>query len=65
MTDPCTRREEMMLSRSSSLLWKILLSTSISITLLLVLTGWFVQDQVLRAMSRRSAEGDAEQLAGL
>ena len=34
-----------------SLLWKILLSTSVAITILLVLTGWFVQDQVLRSMS--------------
>ena len=34
-----------------SLLWKILLSTSVAITVLLVLTGWFVQDQVLRSMS--------------
>jgi signal transduction histidine kinase len=34
-----------------SLLWKILLSTSIAITILLALTGWFVQDQVFRSMS--------------
>ncbi len=38
--------------RHPSLLWKILLSTSIAITLLLVLTGWFVQDQMLAAMSQ-------------
>jgi len=38
--------------RSLSLLWKILLSTSIAITLLLALTGWFVQDQMLQAISR-------------
>ena len=39
-------------SKSLSLLWKILLSTSIAITILLALTGWFVQDQMLRAMSQ-------------
>ncbi len=38
--------------KSLSLLWKILLSTSIAITVLLALTGWFVQDQMLRAMSQ-------------
>jgi signal transduction histidine kinase len=38
--------------KSLSLLWKILLSTSIAITVLLGLTGWFVQDQMLRAMSQ-------------
>jgi signal transduction histidine kinase len=38
--------------RSPSLLWKILLSTSIFITALLALAGWFVQDQALRAMSQ-------------
>ncbi|MGI8989475.1 MAG: hypothetical protein ACR2I2_07810, partial [Bryobacteraceae bacterium] len=38
--------------RHPSLLWKILLSTSIAITILLAFTGWFVQDQVLRAMSQ-------------
>ena len=38
--------------RGLSLLWKILLSTSIAITILLALTGWFLQDQMLRAMSQ-------------
>lgn len=38
--------------KSLSLLWKILLSTSIAITVLLALTGWFVQDQMLRATSQ-------------
>lgn len=38
--------------RSPSLLWKILLSTSVFITALLALAGWFVQDQALRAMSQ-------------
>ncbi|MDQ6708232.1 MAG: ATP-binding protein [Acidobacteriota bacterium] len=38
--------------RHLSLLWKILLSTSIAITILLAFTGWYVQDQVLRAMSQ-------------
>src|SRR5271165_4593927 len=38
--------------RQPSLLWKILLSTSIFITVLLAMTGWFVQDQVLHAMSQ-------------
>lgn len=40
-----------------SLLWKILLSTSIFITALLALTGWFVQDQVVRSMSE-SLDGE-------
>lgn len=35
-----------------SLLWKILLSTSVAITVLLALTGWFVQDQMLASMSQ-------------
>lgn len=35
-----------------SLLWKILLSTSVAITALLALTGWFVQDQMLASMSQ-------------
>ncbi len=39
-------------ARPLSLLAKILLSTSVAITLLLALTGWFVQDQMLRAMSQ-------------
>ena len=38
--------------KGPSLLWKILLSTSIAITALLALTGWLLQDQVLRAMSQ-------------
>lgn len=35
-----------------SLLWRILFSTSIAITFLLVLTGWFVHDLTLNALSR-------------
>ena len=31
-----------------SLLWKILLSTSLAITVLFALIGWFVQDQFVR-----------------
>ncbi len=38
--------------KQPSLLWKILLSTSTAITLLLAITGWFVQDQMLGAMSQ-------------
>ena len=34
-----------------SLLWKILLSTSIAITVLLALTGWFIQDQTLSVLT--------------
>ena len=34
-----------------SLLWKILLSTSIAITLLFAVTGWIVQDQFVRIAS--------------
>jgi signal transduction histidine kinase len=34
-----------------SLLWKILLSTSIALTLLFVVTGWIVQDHVIRTTS--------------
>lgn len=43
----------MMFSRISglSLLWKILLSTSIALTLLFAITGWIVQDAATRAMS--------------
>src|SRR6202521_6157348 len=43
----------MMFSRISglSLLWKILLSTSIALTLLFAITGWIVQDTATRAMS--------------
>lgn len=42
-----------MLARISrlSLLWKILLSTSIALTLLFALTGWIVLDSATRAMS--------------
>src|SRR5579864_3485370 len=42
-----------MFSRISglSLLWKILLSTSIALTLLFAITGWIVQDTATRAMS--------------
>ena len=34
-----------------SLLWKLLLSTSIAVTLLFALTGWVVQEQFVRAAS--------------
>ena len=34
-----------------SLLWKILLSTSIAITLLLAVAGWFVQNRTRSALS--------------
>src|SRR5690348_6674042 len=34
-----------------SLLWKILFSTSLAITLLLALAGWFVQEQTRTALS--------------
>src|SRR5438270_906387 len=34
-----------------SLLWKIMLSTSIAVTLLFALTGWLVQDQFARIAS--------------
>src|ERR1700680_1099956 len=34
-----------------SLLWKILLSTSIALTVLFAVTGWIVQDNATRAMS--------------
>ena len=34
-----------------SLLWKILLATSIALTLLFALMGWIVQDNATRAMS--------------
>lgn len=34
-----------------SLLWKILLSTSIAVTLLFAVTGWIVQDHVIRTTS--------------
>ena len=37
---------------SISLLWKILLSTSIAITVLFVATGWIVQDHVVRIASQ-------------
>ena len=38
--------------RRLSLLWKILLSTSIALTALFALTGWFVQQQTLAALSQ-------------
>jgi signal transduction histidine kinase len=43
-----------MLARISrlSLLWKILLSTSIALTLLFAITGWIVQDNATRAMTQ-------------
>src|ERR1700733_14018216 len=34
-----------------SLLWKILLSTSIAVTLLFAITGWIVQDNAIRTTS--------------
>ena len=34
-----------------SLLWKILLATSIALTLLFALVGWIVEDNATRAMS--------------
>lgn len=37
--------------RRLSLLWKIMLSTSIAVTLLFALTGWLVQDQFARIAS--------------
>jgi signal transduction histidine kinase len=40
------------LSRLPSLFWKILLSTSIAITLLLALAGWFAQDQTRSVLLR-------------
>ena len=39
-------------SRQPSLFWKILLSTSIAITLLLALAGWFAQDQTRSVLLR-------------
>jgi signal transduction histidine kinase len=39
-------------SRLPSLFWKILLSTSIAITLLLALAGWFAQDQTRSVLLR-------------
>src|ERR1700680_2932208 len=49
----------MMFSRISglSLLWKILLSTSIALTLLFAITGWIVQDTATRAMSASVDDG--------
>ena len=38
--------------KKPSLLWKIVLSTSIAITVLLALAGWFVQDQTRSTLSR-------------
>ncbi len=47
-----------MLSRISrvSLLWKILLSTSIAVTLLFAATGWIVQDNAIRTTSQSLEE---------
>ena len=42
-----------------SLLWKILLSTSIAITGLFAMTGWFVQQQTLQALSS-NLQGEIE-----
>lgn len=42
-----------------SLLWKILLSTSIAITLLLAVAGWFVQNQTRSALTE-SLESDLQ-----
>src|ERR1700722_11482724 len=39
-----------------SLLWKILLSTSIALTLLFAITGWIVQDNATRALTQSVAE---------
>jgi len=39
-------------SRPPSLLWKILLSTSLAITVLLALAGWFAQDQTRSVLLR-------------
>src|ERR1700686_4938079 len=39
-----------------SLLWKILLSTSIALTLLFAITGWIVQDNATRAMAQSVEE---------
>jgi signal transduction histidine kinase len=39
-----------------SLLWKILLSTSIALTLLFTVTGWVVQDQFIRSASQNLEE---------
>jgi len=42
-----------------SLLWKILLSTSVAITLLFALTGWIVQQDAIRTTSQ-SVEGEVQ-----
>lgn len=47
------------MKNSPSLLWKILLSTSIAITLLLAIAGWFVQNQTRSALSE-SLENDLQ-----
>src|ERR1019366_6662393 len=39
-----------------SLLWKILLSTSIALTLLFAITGWIVQDNATRALAQSVEE---------
>ncbi len=46
-------------SRPPSLLWKILLSTSVAITVLLALAGWFAQDQT-RSVLMRNLRSDLE-----
>ncbi len=49
---PATSSSKMLGSFSRlSLLWKILLATSIALTLLFALVGWIVQDNATRAMS--------------
>lgn len=45
--------------RRLSLLWKILLATTIAITVLFALTGWFVQQQTLTALST-NLQGEIE-----
>jgi len=45
------RSPGLMLGSRLSLLWKILLATSIALTLLFALVGWIVQDNATRAMS--------------
>ena len=45
--------------RPPSLLWKILLSTTVAITVLLALAGWFAQDQT-RAVLVRNMRGELQ-----
>jgi signal transduction histidine kinase len=49
--------------RQLSLFWKILLSTSIAITLLLALAGWFAQDQT-RSVLLRNLQGELQSSFG-